>query len=62
MKKKKFKVVKKITKRRRIKKRLHGWQPTVGSGAIHYSHGVMDFCDDGKGNVWEFGDDDFQEY
>lgn len=36
--------------------RKHGWESGIGNGAIHYTYGVMDYCDDGNGNDWYEGD------
>lgn len=33
--------------------RLHGSQPTFGSGEISYRHGVLNYLDDGNGNVYD---------
>jgi hypothetical protein len=33
--------------------RLHGPQPTFGTGEVHYQHGIMTYLDDGNGNVFD---------
>ncbi len=41
--------------------RLHGQQPTFGSGEIQYNHGVMTYLDDGNGNVYDW-DEELDSY
>lgn len=34
----------------------------IGGGLIHYSHGIMDYCDDGNGQEWSAEDDDGENW
>lgn len=37
-------------------RRPHGFAK-FGNGGVNYTYGVMDYCDDGNGNVWDMEDE-----
>jgi hypothetical protein len=46
---------------KRIQAVSHPVSNLIGSGEVHYRHGIMKYCDDGNGNVWDVNDDDGED-
>lgn len=44
-------------KSRSRKPRGTGSLGPFGNGYVHFTHGVMDYCDDGNGNEWNLWDE-----
>lgn len=42
--------------------RLHGSQPCFGTGGMVYDHGRLVYMDDGNGNEWMEGCNEFEEF
>lgn len=55
-------VARRISGNRDLQGRLHGPQPQIGTGEVLYRHGVLEYLDDGNGNVWDSSMDNGYEY
>lgn len=41
--------------------RLHGTQPQIGTGAVVYRHGALEYLDDGNGNVYDANEESYKD-
>jgi hypothetical protein len=46
---------------RNLRGDLHGVQPQIGTGEVHYEHGALTYLDDGNGNVYDADAEDWED-